>query len=57
VWIKALHSDSPYCALDLLVSANGLRKRSTMKKARPDASWFPPEAQVLKWNVDYHYHL
>jgi len=42
-----------YCALDLLVSHDGLVKWTNVKKIRPSITWsaFKP-TMVLKWNVD-----
>jgi len=42
-----------YCALDLLISHDGLVKWTNVKKIRPSITWsaFKP-TMVLKWNVD-----
>jgi len=51
VWIKALDSDFPYCALDLLLSGDGLKKGSNIKKISSVVGRSPGEhVQILrKW--------
>jgi hypothetical protein len=42
VWVKALFPDFPYCALDLLISAEGFIKWSNAMKSRPLLIWSAP---------------
>lgn len=52
VWLKALSSDFPYCALDLLLSTDGLVRWTNLKGLRPLVTWSPPAFHGLKWNVN-----
>lgn len=36
----------------LLISVDGLKKWSNVKKTGPLVRWSPPREQILKWNVD-----
>ncbi|KAJ6921500.1 hypothetical protein NC652_015420 [Populus alba x Populus x berolinensis] len=51
--IEVLYPAFSYCALDLLISPDGLVKWTIVKKIRPSITWsaFKPTI-VLKWNVD-----
>ena len=51
-WIKAIFSYFPYCALDLLISAEGLVCWDNIKCLRVLTLWNPPDLYTLKWNVD-----
>ena len=51
MWIKALYPDFSYCALVLLISADGLIKWKNVKKPRPLVTLSAPESFILKWNV------
>lgn len=52
VWIKALLSDFPYYALNLLIFAGGLIRWSNIKNIRAIISWSSQDSYLLKWNID-----
>ena len=52
MWIKALYPDFSYCALFLLISADGQIKWKNIKKPRPLVTLSALESFILEWNVD-----
>jgi hypothetical protein len=55
VWIMALYPAFSYCALDLLISPDGLDKWMNVMKIRPSITWSAPKPKYTNGMLMAHH--